>query len=287
MSRSSSARDHTCGFGVGVAVGVAIMKVPIVVLFGLSTTAANADPSRARVAALEPPAMTPEIVDGPTDPAKRTLVEVTADDADADRGMFLGSALTVPEHRVEASIRAVSRGAVIGIDAGLTGRIQISADAGKRFDDRTSTYAAGIKIAVVARRRWQLAVQGSYRRLSTDGGDFIAEINAPSGSAIGTVCVDAGCAVRASLGGGLVVTDHAIRDNGILLRTSAVFTGGLVIGTGRTRLLGDAMWIGDGVVGGFGVRVGTARISVDGGIGVTISPRGADVAPMAGLATRF
>ena len=123
--------------------------------------------------------------------------------------------------------------------------------------------------------------------MSTDGGDFTDDINAPSGSAIGTACLDAGCVARASVGGGLVVTDHAVRDNGILLRTSAMFTGGLVIGTGRTKLLGDAMWIGDGIVGSVGIRVGTARISVDGGIAVSISPRGTDLAPLAGVGTRF
>jgi hypothetical protein len=263
------------------------------ILLALALTASTADAdtaSHVRTAALEPPGLTPELSDQPTGPRRALDASLAslASDASADRGMMTSSALTVPARRVEASTRIIaSKGALISVDAGLTDRLQLSADAGERFDERTTTFSVGLKVALLERSTWQLAGQATYRRISLDGGDFIDDVNAPSGSLIATTCIDHNCVARGSLGAGLIVPDKAVRHDDVLLRTSAFFDGGLVVGAGPERLLVEASWIGDGVLAFAGVRYATGRFSIDGGLGLAGNHLGVSAAPMLGVGVRI
>lgn len=283
------------GQGVIIAMGAGVIAK---ILMALALTASTADAdtaSHVRTAALEPPGLAPELPEQSTGPRRAldasldaSLAATLASDASEDRGMMISSALTVPARRVEASTRIIpSKGALISVDAGLTDRLQLSADAGERFDERTTTFSVGLKVALLERSTWQLAGQATYRRISLDGGDFIDDVNAPSGSLIATSCIDRNCVARGSLGAGLIVPDKAVRHDNVLLRTSAFFNGGIVVGAGSERLLVEASWIGDGVLAFAGVRYATGRFSIDGGLGLAGNHLGVSAAPMLGVGVRI
>src|SRR5206468_4289981 len=103
------------------------------------------------------------------------------------------------------SLRSVPDGGLASIAAGLAPGVELAADAGKWFHDRSVTYGATLKLALLRHPRWQVAVVGSYRHVEKDCGDCVVDRSVILGGAIATGCLDDACRTLASIGGGLVL----------------------------------------------------------------------------------
>jgi hypothetical protein len=83
----------------------------------------------------------------------------------ADRGIVLGTALTVPAGEVELSVRTVIVAGEATVAIGITPTTELWVDAalGVALDH---TYAVGLKQVIVHRPAWQLALEGAARHIT-------------------------------------------------------------------------------------------------------------------------
>ena len=83
----------------------------------------------------------------------------------AERGIVLGTALTVPTGEVELSARTVivAGEATVAIGLAPTTELWVDAALGTALDH---TYAVGLKQVIVHRGTWQLALEGTARRIT-------------------------------------------------------------------------------------------------------------------------
>ncbi len=218
---------------------------------------------------LAPPGMTPYVGDTDEPPrvvtpvaAPRTSLELAAArDAADDRAYGTSTALVVPDGKVDVSLRVAPIGGIASVTAGLGGGIEISADAGGLVvgEDGASVYGGGIKLALARRGSWALAVEGSYHK----GGDTGESVSTGLWGlgAVVSGCTDHACSALISLGGGMLGTRDADPS------AMPYAWGSALLGTGGFRPIIEAAWLGDGVIGFLGARMGGPRVAVDAGIG--------------------
>lgn len=249
------------------------MKGSLAVVLLLAATG-HADPTR--VAALDPPGMTPELA--PAAPPLSPLEEAIARDALASRGGLYDTALTLPTGAIAASARAIPDGGLVTLAVGVT-PFELVIDAGKTFNGQADLYGASAKLAVMRRPTWQLALEGSYHQISIGCGDCTDTNGFVTASGIGTGCLDAECRAILTLGAGMSLPARG--DNVALIMTS-----GLMLGSGAFRGIADLAVAGDYAYGFGGVRIGGAQLALDFGAAFAAQST-THVTPMLGIATRM
>ena len=130
----------------------------------------------------------------------------------ADRGIVLGTALTVPAGEVELSVRTVIVAGEATVAIGITPTTELWVDAalGVALDH---TYAVGLKQVMVHRPAWQLALEGAARH--------ITEYDSDSYDPVGTLSFGPTLGGRADAFALTAITSACADD------CHALFTGGM------------------------------------------------------------
>ncbi|MBA2538962.1 MAG: hypothetical protein H0V17_04950 [Deltaproteobacteria bacterium] len=260
------------------------MKSVVAVLV-LIPALAHADPVRIATAMddeppVAPPGMTPVLevpseIDQPVRPL--TAIEEQRGVVASNRHFLTGTALTVPEGRVELTGRSAILVNGVGIAAGVTSTTEIWADAYGAEDDFT-IYGAGIKQVLGRGRNWQLAATASIHGGSDGGSD---ERIASVGGLL-TACTD-NCAIMATAGVLLLMAED---DDAI-----PVFTGGISIGRATTRLVSEVAFANEGGEGGgvgfLGIRFGSRKVNCDLGLAMPLADGDEGALPMVAVAGRL
>ena len=219
-----------------------------------------------RVAAMDPPGMTPPNDDAPgvtaTAPAQPDPIELrAASDAASDRAYVLSTALVVPAGTVEVGARGLAPVGGFGeITAGLGSGLQISADVGGvvGFDDEDggiATYSVGAKFAIAHGRTWQLAASGNHRWFQ-DGYDAGSD-SVDTGELLLSNCLDDDCAALSTVGFGAL---HGGMD------TTPFATASLIAGGRTAKIVVETMGNTDGGLGYLGLRLGGDHVAFDVGL---------------------
>lgn len=221
-----------------------------------------------------PPGLTPE-VEAPPEPPP------SVDQPFADRGALFETALAPDAGSVSGAIRLIPQGGLLTAAAGLAPGVEIQADIGRSYQDRTTTYAATGKLAVIRRPRWQLAVLGGYRHIEIDCGDCVLDRAALLGGMIGTACMDSDCHLLGSFGAGMIFPKMG--DDVSAAFTAAIQTGG----SGTVHMLAEAGMFYGKLTGFAGARLRLGHFAVDAGLAFSADDQHGQGAPMVGLAGRL
>ncbi len=212
----------------------------------------------------------------------------------AERGLALGTALTVPAGDVELSGRTVliAGEANVAIGLGRTTELWVDAAIGVGADH---TYALGLKQVIVHRPSWQLAVEGAARRITeydADPYDPVGTLSfAPANgradafslAVIASVCAD-DC--HALFTGG--VSAAVMPGSG---QSAALFYGWLDASYGGAHVRGifelAAFPVFDGhAIGVLGLRAGWRHVAFDVGLGYVDQAPSPIILPILGVAYR-
>ena len=240
---------------------------------------------------LAPPGMTPMTGDtdepprviAPAAPAAPSLspIEVAAArDAADDRAYGTSTALTVPDGKVDASLRVAPVGLLASVTAGLGGGLELSADWGAVVPEQGMTsYGVGAKLALARKGGWAFALQGGYHQLGDDGES--SPVGLWSLGGVLTGCTDRECSALVSLGGGVLGSTEGSG------QTIPYGWASVLLGTGGFRpILEGSVLDGGGVLGFLGARMGGARVAFDLGIGFLGGDGEGGGLPIAGLSVR-
>jgi hypothetical protein len=226
---------------------------------------------------MTPVIVQPSEIDQPVRPL--TTMENQGSVVAANRNFLTGTAITVPQGRVELTARSAILVNGVGIAAGLTSTTEIWADAYRvaGFDGGgASLYGAGLKQVLGRGDSWQLAATASIRG-GSDGGDD--ERLATLGGVL-TGCTE-NCGIMASVGMSVLMLEDE--------ESLPVFTGGVSVGGPTIRLLTELMFVnenGEGDALGFvGLRFGSRKVNCDLGLAKAIEED--DMLPMIAVAGRI
>ncbi|HEX4455838.1 MAG TPA: hypothetical protein VH143_33490 [Kofleriaceae bacterium] len=214
----------------------------------------------------------------------------------AERGLALGTALTVPAGDVELSGRAaVGAAGVADVATGLTATTELWVEAaiGTAADH---SYALGLKQVIVHRRTWQLALEGAARHLTESDSDPYDPVGTlsfgPSNgradafalAAIASACAD-GCRALFTAGVTAAVMPASSAQSAALLYAwlDASYGGEHVRGIFELA----AFPVRDGeLVGVAGVRAGWRHVAFELGLGYAGTEPSPIVLPILGVAYR-
>ena len=252
----------------------------------------------------EPPGETPvnETPVAPPAVAAPDPIAVAAEQPLAERAIALGTALTVPSGTVEVSSRYILGVGVVDASIGVGRTTEVWLEAG---GGAVATQAIGVKQVLARGARWQLALEGSVRRV------VIANQVAPGGldmpvpqgnpaqisdvtdvfsvGVIGSACIDAGCHVLASVAGNVSAV------NGPYLTSNTMWLGAasVIAGSGHWHGVVEVMAMpnpGDGTIESMmfvGGRLGGRRLAVELGVTIGTDDQDSGITPTAGLAARL
>ena len=260
------------------------MKLAAAVVVALLPAAAQADALRVATADYDeatygqsPPGMTPVVVVDPEPaivepaPDARSTIAKQSESVAAQRHFLSGTALTVPQGRVEIAGKSAIVVNGVSIAAGLTSTTELWADVYTVIDDEGGVYGAGLKQVLARGDSWQLAATGSIRG-GGDGGDD--ERIASLGGII-TACTQ-NCTAMASAGVQVLFADD--EDEAL-----PIYSGGISLGNATSRLVGELMMVeedGDSAgIGYLGVRFGSKKLAADIGLVRVIEDGGSDDLP--------
>ncbi len=265
------------------------MKAAVVALLlasrVLAPTLAHADPVRVATVVVDgPPGSDNEVPQASIDqPPVEHLTGVARQSqiVGSERGLVMGTALTVPEGHVELTARTAVLVSGVMVAGGLTSTTELWADANVVLPiedgDSTTVYGVGIKQVLGRGRNWQLAATGSLRA-ANDHGDH-ARFATVGG--VLTMCSD-DCSLMFDAGLSVVMIESEKATPLIVLGASA--------GGPRARLLAELLRAQNATDAGsmlfFGVRFGGSKTSVDLGLMKVLDQSDA-VLPLLSLQTRM
>lgn len=274
------------------------MNRAFVVALVIAPSLAHADPVRVATAAFDegvpppmpapdgPPGLAPVVivvpppgvaVDQPPAPPLTTIAAQSAI-ASSQRNLMTGTALTVPQGRVEIAGRSAIVVNGVSIAGGLTSTTELWADIYGVIDEDASVYGAGIKQVLARGSNWQLAATASIRGGSDGGSD--EKIGLVGG--LLTACTER-CTVMATGGVAVLFADS---DEAIPYYSAAIS-----VGAPTVRLIGELVSAKDGdefeSLGFLGVRFGSAKYSVDMGLATALQEYDDTVVPMLSIAGRM
>jgi len=258
------------------------------IVFGL--VAAAAAHAEGRVAVLDgPPGMTPIVGEEPrvdrlqpvpVVEAVPPLAAIADGDATSDRAFGRSTAIGLQQGQFDFSMRtAVEHGSMISVAAGLTNKVELSADAGYArhvADD----YGVGLKLSVLRRATYALAIDVSVHSTSEESvRSSLASVDVKV-----TTCA-LGCNMLVTAGLGFTATS-----SDSVGQTMPTFELSMIFGTGVVRPIieGLAIYGDSGANFAFGgLRIGGKHVGIDLGAGVLeVSYRDAAVGMMVGLGVR-
>ena len=257
------------------------MKLAAAVVVALLPAAAQADSLRVATAEYEeplaPPGMAPVVVVDPEPaivtpaPDARSTIAKHGDSVASQRHFLSGTALTVPQGRVEVAGKSAIVINGISVAAGLTSTTELWADVYTVIEDEGSVYGAGLKQVLARGDSWQLAATGSIRG-GGDGGD---DERIASLGGIVSACTQ-NCAAMVSGGVQVVFADD--EDEAL-----PIYSGGISVGGATSRLVAELMMAqenGDSAgLGYLGVRFGSKKLAADIGLVRVIEDGGSDELP--------
>ena len=225
------------------------------------------------------PALAPALVpaERPAD-AEPTPLEQRRAIANSGRGLVGHTALTVPQGRVEISMRGlVPYAGLATIAAGLGPTTELSADVGGVLvDTPAAVLGAGVKQVLVQGDRVQVSVGGSVRRIHDPDANGI--LLAQLGGTL-SACADRQCSLLVSAGlSGVYAREEDA--------TLPVVSLGISAGSRYTRLLGEVFVIERAAIVFGGLRFGNATFTGDVGLMTAVLDE-TGVLPFAGFGTRM
>jgi hypothetical protein len=246
---------------------------PVLVLTLLLPALAHADETRVATAVIEGPPGSdldappgpppPEVPPAPVEELRGLAARAVM--VGAQQGLVTGTALTVPEGKVEIALRtALPLGGLLSLAGGLTSTTELWVDAGRFGEDSDdlATYAVGLKQVVGGGTNAQLAVTGSLRSVKEGGGDDLERI-ASLGAVVSLSSDGGGLTVSGGLTGMTLLDDSG---DAVLLGTV-----GVSMGSQTTRMLAEVVRLHDeGTVGFLGLRLGNAKAALD--VGTVVAP---------------
>jgi hypothetical protein len=253
----------------GSCMRIAHVFVAVAILARASTVLASP-----RVAVLEPEVAPPGVAapEQPQPPPPIAALDLAQQrDAASDRGFLVGSAITIPQGKVEASVRYATgeiTGTMINGGAGLSRDFEVSADLAQSFKSWSRTYGLGGKLVAIRRASWALAFEAGYRHIY-DGSGTASDYHSyyTAGARI-TGCFDGACSILGTFGVAGIGMETVVIDGGGATRLLVlpVLSGSVTFGTGIARPFVEGV-VSFGALGIMGVRFAWKSAAIDLGVG--------------------
>lgn len=259
----------------------------MIALVSSSASFAAADP--APVA----PGLTEPVASDATPAADPTPLDLAIQrDAAGDRAFALGTASALPEGAFDVSVRGTVIAGVASVAAGIGHGVELSVTTGTTIDARDIMYGGGLKVELLRRARFAVAVDASVNRVAETRTFSVDRAGLFTAGAKATLCTDDVCSAVVTFGAGAVVENL---DAMTRVDTAPFVNASVLAGTGFCRVLAEAGYLldsrsGEGIGLGFGgVRLGGRTVAVDVGAAYAFFPAGAKglpPIPLAGVSYR-